>query len=205
MGEGPTQPKAEDARPAEDLVREMNTKVEAEIRELEEHARTRIREIEKGAEAECERIEREALVEAAAVMKSERDLILGEVRSSNRSELLEIKRRSVKEALNRAASTIESRISGDGYSDALALLIREGLDFVGGTGAVTVADEDLDLCKRLVSSQKLDCTLSGGAPRRGDVVVESHDGRRRVENGLTVRLQRAAEVSVAAVAQRLFE
>ncbi len=205
MTEGPNQAKTGDERPAEDLVREMNAKVEAEIRELEENARIRIQEIEKGAEAECERIQREALAEPAAGMKSERDRILGEVRSSNRAELLEIKRRSVDEALTRAASIIDSRIAGDGYGEALGLLIREGLAFVGGTGAVTVADDDVELCKRLVSSQKLDCTLSGGAPRRGDVVVESPDGRRRVENGLAVRLQRAGETSIAAVARRLFD
>lgn len=205
MSDTPIQAATGDERPAEDLVREMNAKVEAEIRELEEDARARIREIERGAEAECEHIERDALAEAAAGMKSERDRILGEVRSSNRSELLEIKRRSVEEALSRAASTIDSRIAGDRYGEALGLLIREGLDFVGGAGAATVSDDDLDLCRRLVSSQKLDCTLSGGAPRRGDVVVESGDGRRRVENGLAVRLQRAGETAVAAVARRLFE
>lgn len=190
-------------RSADDLVREMREKAAAERREILKAAGVSTRQIEERSGRECERIEQEALAEMEAEFKSERDRILGEVSGAKRRELLELKREAMKEVLDEAAKEITARIGGAGYAKALESLIREGLEFVGPGAVVQVANEDVEVCRKIVVAQKLDCSVRGGEAR-GDLKVISLDGKRNAENGFRTRLARAAETRTADVAKALF-
>ncbi len=193
-----------DEHSVDDLLREMREKAESEKAEILRAAESKVQEIEENSRRQCERAEVDAIAEVDAQLSSDRDRILGEVRSGAREERLDLKRSKMKSVFEKARTEIERRIGGDGYSPALAALIREGLDFVGPDAEVRVSDDDLSLCRKIVSSNKLDCTVAGGGGGRGSVIAISSDGRRRVENGLETRLSRVEEAMSADVAQILF-
>lgn len=188
---------------AEKLLREMHERADAEKAELLTRAESKVSEIEEQADRECRRIEEQAVAELESELKSERDRVLGEARREMREVRLQIKHSASEAVFADARAELEARIGGDGYRKVLAVLIREALAFVGEGAIAKVADDELALCREVVADASLACTVRGGGGR-GRLTLTSPDGRRRVENGIAGRLQRAEEKLSAEVARVLF-
>lgn len=192
------------AESSRDLLKEMREKAEAEKREILKAADARIREIDERAGREVDRIKREAVAKAEAELVSARDRVTGEARSDLRANRLELKRAQMESVLAAARSELEGRVGGPTYETALESLIREGVEFVGPGCRLIVSDADVQMCKKLIASLKLDCIAEGGGAARGDLLAISKDGKRSARNGLATRLERVESTIAAEVAHILF-
>ena len=147
---------------------------------IREDAETRARAILEEADAEIRRLKAEAVRGLERELASEAQRLVGEARMKGRGEGLQVKRRLLEEAFARARAEIERLRDSPGAAAAMELLSAEASAAVGEPCAV-----------------KVDA-------HAGSVVAASPDGRRRADNSLHTRLDRAKAACEAEVAGLLF-
>jgi vacuolar-type H+-ATPase subunit E/Vma4 len=157
-----------------------------EERAAEERARiraeaeTRARMTLEEADAEIQRLKAEALRGLERELASEAQRLVGEARMKARGEGLQMKRRLLEDAFARARVQIERLRDSPDVAAAVEILSAEATAAVGEP-----------------------CTVEVDG-KKGSVVASSSDGRRRADNGLFSRLDRAQAAYEAEVAGLLF-
>ncbi len=147
---------------------------------IREEAETRARVTLEEADAEIQRLKAEAMRGLERELASEAQRLAGEARMKARSEGLQVKRRLLEEAFARARVEIERLGSSPDAAAALETLSAEASAAVGEPCTV-----DVDR-------------------KKGSVIAESSDGRRRADNSLLARLEKAQAAYEAEVAGLLF-
>jgi len=143
-------------------------------------AETRARLTLEEAEAEIQRLKAEALRGLERELASEAQRLVGEARMKARGEGLQLKRRLLEEAFARARAELQRLCASPEAAGALEMLSAEASAAVGEPCSVDVDVE------------------------KGSVLAASSDGRRRADNGLFSRLERAQAAFEAEVAGLLF-
>jgi len=191
---------------AADLIHEIGREAEEQRQKILAEARERAREIIAAADAEiaAETARAEALMEKRARIDAER--LLGEVTLEGAAARLRVRRQAYDEAVAQARKRIRDLARGPQWKGALRALLTEALQGIRAEApakvAVTAADQAAAaaLLKELGKTGTVE-TVDG---EPGTVVVAVHEGRRRIDNSLGVRLDQAAESREAAIAARLF-
>jgi vacuolar-type H+-ATPase subunit E/Vma4 len=147
---------------------------------IREEAETRARVTLEEADAEIERLKAEAIRGLERELASEAQRLVGEAWMKARGEGLQVKRRLLEEAFARTRAEIQLLCASPDAAAALEMLSAEASAAVGEPCTVDV-----------------DRT-------RGSVVAASPDGRRRADNSLLSRLDRAQAAYEAEVAGLLF-
>ena len=147
---------------------------------IREEAETRARVTLEDAEAEIRRIKAEAVRGLERELASEAQRLVGEARMKARGEGLQVKRRLLDEAFARARAEVQRLCASAGAAAVLEVLSAEATAAVGEPCTV-----DVDL-------------------KKGSVVAASADGKRRADNSLHSRLDRAQTAFEAEVADLLF-
>ena len=143
-------------------------------------AETRARVTLEEADAEIQRIKAEAVRGLERELASEAQRLVGEARMTARGEGLRVKRRLLEDVFVRASVEIERLCASPDAAAVLQTLSAEASAAVGEPCTVEV---------------------DGG---KGSVLAASSDGRRRADNSLLSRLERARAVYEAEVAGLLF-
>jgi vacuolar-type H+-ATPase subunit E/Vma4 len=143
-------------------------------------AETRARVTLEEADAEIRRFKAEAVRGLERELASEAQRLVGEARMKARGEGLQVKRRLLEEAFARARAEVERLCASPSAGAALEMLSAEAAAAVGEP-----------------------CTVEVDAGK-GSVVAASSDGRRRADNSLLSRLDRAQAACEAEVAGLLF-
>lgn len=143
-------------------------------------AETRARVTLEEAEAEIQRIKDEALRGLERDLASEAQRLVGEARMKARGEGLQVKRRLLAEAFARAREEVERLCASPDAAAAMEMLSQEAAAAVGEPCSV-----DVDV-------------------KKGSVLAASSDGKRRADNSLLSRLDRAQAAFEAEAAGLLF-
>jgi vacuolar-type H+-ATPase subunit E/Vma4 len=143
-------------------------------------AETRARVTREEAEAEIQRIKDEALRGLERDLASEAQRLVGEARMKARGEGLQVKRRLLAEAFARARAEVERLCASPDAAAAMEMLSQEAAAAVGEPCSV-----DVDV-------------------KKGSVLAASSDGKRRADNSLLSRLDRAQAAFEAEAAGLLF-
>jgi vacuolar-type H+-ATPase subunit E/Vma4 len=143
-------------------------------------AEARVRVTLEEAEAEIQRLKAEAVRGLERELASEAQRLVGEARMKARGEGLQVRRRLLAEAFARARAEVERLCASPEAAATLEILSVEASAAVGEPCAV-----DVDV-------------------KKGSVVATSADGRRRADNSLLSRLDRAQAAFEAEVAGFLF-
>jgi vacuolar-type H+-ATPase subunit E/Vma4 len=153
---------------------------EEERRAIHVDAEARCRQVRADAQSRIEALKAEAMRALERELAGDRQRLLGEARMKARSEALQVKRRLIAEAFERAEKEIERLRATPRASDALRFLAAEAEAAVGQP-----------------------CTVETSA-KDGTTIAVSPDGSRRADNSLASRLKRARVVDESEVARRLF-
>ena len=143
-------------------------------------AETRVRVTLEEADAEIQRLKAEAMRGLERELASEAQRLVGDARMKARGEGLQVKRRLLEEAFARARREIERLGASPDAAAVLEMLSAEASAAVGEPCTV-----DVDR-------------------KKGTVVAASSDGRRRADNSLLARLDRAQAAYEPEVAGLLF-
>lgn len=170
------------------------------IKEAEEKARQEIEKAEKEKgrkfEEEKQKMMREAEGEAAR--------ILAQASIEARRELLKVKASAVDEVVSRVKDTMSRTSSDEGFLN----LTREAIAAIGGGKVmVYVSAKDVAIAQRLLRADKelavkvaevreFDCT--------GGIIVESMDGKVRIDNTYESRLERLLAKALPDISKELF-
>jgi vacuolar-type H+-ATPase subunit E/Vma4 len=153
---------------------------EEERRTIHVDAEARCRQVLAEADSRIELLKTEALRALERELAGDRQRLLGEARMKARAEGLQVKRRLIAEAFERAGKEIERLRASPDAAEMLRSLAAEAAAAVGEP-----------------------CTVEM-SPADGTAVAASPDGSRRADNGLAARLKRAQVVDESEVARRLF-
>jgi len=132
--------------------------------------------------------------------------LLGEVTLEGAAARLRVRRQAYDEAVAQARKRIRDLARGPQWKGALRALLTEALQGIAAEAPAKVAVTAADQAAAAALLKELGKTGTGEpvAGEPGTVVVAVHEGRRRIDNSLGVRLDQAAESREAAIAARLF-
>jgi vacuolar-type H+-ATPase subunit E/Vma4 len=164
----------------EQLFSTIEERAREERARIRSEAEARVRVTREETDAEIERLKAEAMRGLERELASEAQRLVGEARMTGRGEGLQVKRRLLEETFKRARVEIERLCASPDAAAALETLSAEASAAVGEPCTV-----DVD-------------------KKKGSVVAASSDGRRRADNSLLARLDRAQAVYEAEVAGLLF-
>jgi vacuolar-type H+-ATPase subunit E/Vma4 len=169
----------EETDPAK-LIDAIEARAGEERAKIRAEAEARAKEIQAGADAEIQRMKAEAGRGLEKELAAEAQRLLGKARIQTRGEQLQMKRRILAEAFQRARKEIETLSRSKDCPAALEVLAAEAKAAVGEPCAVEIRREE------------------------GTVKAISRDGRRRADNSLLSRLGKAASLHESEVARILF-
>lgn len=191
---------------AADLIREIDREAEEQKQRILAEARDRARDILAAADAEiaAETARAEALMEKHARIDAER--LLGDVKLVEAAERQRMRRQVYDDAVAEARRRILELARGPAWKSALRALLAEALSGVGGDAEakVSVSAGDRAAAAALLRELGRTCEIETVDADPGTVVVTKEGGRRRINNSIGVRLERAAESQEAVIAARLF-
>ena len=170
-----------DQEPGSDtLFGAIDKRGEEERSAIKVDAEARCRQVMADAQSRIDALKAEAMRALERELAGDRQRLLGEARMKARSEALQVKRRLIAEAFQRAEKEIERLRATPRVADTLRSLAAEAEAAVGRPCAVETSAKD------------------------GTAVAVSPDGSRRADNSLASRLNRARVVDESEVARRLF-
>jgi vacuolar-type H+-ATPase subunit E/Vma4 len=170
-----------DKEPGSDkLFGAIDQRAEEERRTIRAEAEARCRQILGQADARVEALKAEAMQALEKELAGHRQRLRGEARMKARGEALQVKRRLLAQAFERAGAEIALLRGSPAAAEVFRSLSAEAAAAVGEPCTVEASAED------------------------GTVVATSPDGSRGADNGLVSRLRRAQMVDEPEVARRLF-
>jgi V/A-type H+-transporting ATPase subunit E len=189
----------------EELIRSMEADAQLRVHEVKEQARRSVEETREAARREAEAVRRRLLDEALRRIEIERHQRLYRAREETKAGFARIREDSFHRAIGLAGERLRRVREGDGYAGVLERLTREALDALGEPGArVHVEPGDEPVARAFLGALPGQPALLADLDSSGGVVVDSADGRIRVDNTLDSRLARAAEVYRRELYDRLF-
>lgn len=189
----------------EELIRSMEADAQLRVQEVRNQARKSIEEAQESARVEAEEVRARLLAEARRRIEVERHQRLYRAREETKAGLARIREEYLRRALALADERLDRVREGNGYAGVLGRLTREALDALGEPGArVHVEPGDEAAARAIVDGLPGQPLLIPDLDSSGGVVVDSADGRIRVDNTFASRLARAGEVYRRELYDRLF-
>jgi len=196
------------------IIEEINREAEQKIKYLLDEAQKQAEEIKREAEdrgkAKAEWILRKAETQA----EIEKQRIVASARLESRKKKLEIQEELIKEVFQELRDRLSS-LPDDEYIDTIKALLLESLRELEADSVVLRSDEKtLALIKEKSRSikayitrnlgRKVEMELGEPIHTMGGVLVESADGRIRVDNTFEARISRLESELRARIAKALF-
>lgn len=179
----------------EELIRSMEMDAQLRVQEVQSQATRNVEETQEAARRQAQEIRERLLAEAGRRIEVERHQRLYRAREETKAGLARVR----DEYLRRASDLAEERLGrsreGDGYPGVLERLTLEALEALSEPGArVHVDPRDEAIARAFVERLPGTPVLIADLGVAGGVVVDSADGRIRVDNTFASRLARAGEV-----------
>jgi V/A-type H+-transporting ATPase subunit E len=189
----------------EELIHSMEMDAELRMQEVREQVRKSVEETREAAGRQAQEIRERLLSEAGGRIEVERHQRLYRAREEGKAGLGRVREEYLHRALDLAGERFGRMREDDGYPGVLEQLAREALDALGEPGArLHVDPRDEAIARALVESLPGRPQLIPDLDVAGGVVVESADGRIRVDNTFASRLARAGEVHRRELYDHLF-
>jgi V/A-type H+-transporting ATPase subunit E len=189
----------------EELIRSMEADAQLRIHEVRNQTRTSVEETREASRREADAVRERLFAEARRRIEVERHQRLYRVREETKAGLARIREDSLQRAIGLAGERLRRMREGDGYARVLERLTQEALDALAEPGArVHVDPQDEPVARAFVGALPGRPALIADLDSSGGVVVDSADGRIRVDNTFDSRLARAAEVYRRELYDRLF-
>ncbi len=186
------------------LLVELQSQADAERDKVREEARQKVAEIRARADAEARRIEEESARRLQRDVALDRERIHGRFRMEERRRSLEVRRKALARALERASQLVSERVRSATYGDVLKRLVSEALEAAGRDADFEVARRDADAARAILSALGGSGAVRDRGDEPGTIVAVSPDGLRKVDNSVHKRLTQAGRLLEEAVSRELF-
>lgn len=184
------------------IIERIKKESEAKVKEIMDNANNEAENIRKRNEKETrkivEKIEQEYEKGAVVIRNT---IISGAKIESKRIQLL-VREAIINECFIRAEKKL-ANMDGEVYEKFLDRIIREGVDVVGENTVMRCAEKDIRIVKKIASSLNATVDKNFLNTTRG-VIIESKDGKIRVDNTFDGILSRNKESFRKEVAEILF-
>jgi len=178
----------------EELIHSMEADAQLRVQEVRVQTRKSIEETQEAARRQAQEIRERLLDEAGRRIEVERHQRLYRAREEVKAGLARAREEYLRRAIDLAGDRLGRLREGDGYPGVLERLTREALDALSEPGAqVHVDPRDEASARALVEFLPGKPELIPDLDATGGVVVDSADGRIRVDNTFASRLARAGE------------
>lgn len=189
----------------EELIKSMEADAQLRVLEVRGRARLEIEEAREAARQQSAGIRERLLADTVRRIQVERHQRLYRAREEAKAGLARIREEYLERAIGIAGERLETMRGADGYAGVFERLTREALDALAEPGATVHIDpRDEGIARALVPNLPGPPELISDLETAGGVVVESADGRIRVDNTFASRLARAGEVYRRELYDRLF-
>jgi V/A-type H+-transporting ATPase subunit E len=178
----------------EELIHSMEADAQLRVQEVRVQARKSIEETQEAARRQAQEIRERLLDEAGRRIEVERHQRLYRAREEVKAGIARAREEYLRRAIDLAGDRLGRLREGGGYPGVLERLTREALDALSEPGAqVHVDPRDEASARALVEFLPEKPQLIPDLDAAGGVVVDSADGRIRVDNTFASRLARAGE------------
>ncbi len=178
----------------EELIHSMEAEAQLRVQEVRVQTRKSVEETLEAARRQTQEIRERLLDEAGRRIEVERHQRLYRAREEVKAGLARAREEYLRRAIDLAGDRLGRLREGDGYPGVLERLTREALDALSEPGArVHVDRRDEASARAFVESLPEKPQLIPDLDATGGVVVDSADGRIRVDNTFASRLARAGE------------
>lgn len=179
----------------EELIRSMEMDAALRVREVRAAAEAGIEETLDAARRQADEVRGDHMAEAARRIEVERHQRLYRAREDEKAGIARVREEHLESAVAAAREELACRRGQDGYPDVLKGLLHEALDTLGEDGPrVHVDPRDEATVRALLEDSPGGPPVLPDLETAGGVVVDSADGRIRVDNTFESRLARAEEV-----------
>lgn len=179
----------------EELIRSMEMDAALHVREVRAAAEAYIEETLDAARRQADEVRGGHMAEAAKRIEVERHQRLYRAREDEKAGIARVREEHLENAVAAAREELACRRGQDGYPNILKGLLQEALDTLGEDGArVHVDPRDEAIVRALLEGSPRGPPVLTDLETAGGVVVDSADGRIRVDNTFESRLARAEEV-----------
>jgi vacuolar-type H+-ATPase subunit E/Vma4 len=193
-----------DRAEGEALLEEIRRHSESERKRILDEASARVETSRQSADTEVRAMEAEAHRSLDRRISLDRNRIAGDIEDEARTRSLAARREALGTAFAEAREEISRAEAGPKHRSGLLALVREAAAALGEPGAILFARRDEALGREIVAELGLRCAVRSEGDEPGTVVAVSPDGRRRVDNSVSVRLANAELLLETEVARRLF-
>lgn len=169
------------------------------LREADEKAQTILQDAEEKVQA----LREEAESELRRQTRSDHESVVGKARMEGRHRLLAARWQMIRDAFDRAEERLNELAAGEDYPEILEGLMREAIAGSEAVARVEVAEQDVELCRSILSEVGSDAEAAPRGEQAGTVIAVSPGGRRRVDNSLMTRLRSARRRLAPRVAEVL--
>lgn len=189
----------------EELIQSMEADAQLRIQEVRNETRRDIEETQESARRQAQEIRERLLAEAERRIDVERHQRLYRAREEAKASLARVREEYLRRAADLAAERLARLREGEGYPGVLERLTREALDALSEAGArVHVDPRDEASARAMMGDLPGELQLIADLNADGGAIVDSADGRIRVDNTFASRLARAGEVYRRELFDRLF-
>jgi vacuolar-type H+-ATPase subunit E/Vma4 len=187
----------------EEILADARTKAERALRS----ARREAEKITKKAQDDAEQIEQEVINHARGRAEAQAKIIQTATEPARRRIKLDVREEVLLSVISDAKVRLLNRDSDD-YGRTLTALTAEAAELLQDEGLTAyLSSEDYDKFGAALPGRLLGLTLEvrpASQPLEGGVIVETADGRRRVDNSIEARLERIYPELRREIAQTLF-
>lgn len=189
----------------EELIQSMEADAQLRIQEVRNETRRDIEETQESARRQAQEIRERLLAEAERRIDVERHQRLYRAREEAKASLARVREEYLRRAADLAGERLARLREGEGYPGVLERLTREALDALSEAGArVHVDPRDEASARAMMGDLPGELQLIADLNADGGAIVDSADGRIRVDNTFASRLARAGEVYRRELFDRLF-
>lgn len=189
----------------EELIQSMEADAQLRIQEVRNETRRDIEETQESARRQAQEIRERLRAEAERRIDVERHQRLYRAREEAKASLARVREEYLRRAADLAAERLARLREGEGYPGVLERLTREALDALSEAGArVHVDPRDEASARAMMGDLPGELQLIADLNADGGAIVDSADGRIRVDNTFASRLARAGEVYRRELFDRLF-
>lgn len=189
----------------EELIQSMEADAQLRIQEVRNETRRGIEETQESARRQAQEIRERLLAEAERRIDVERHQRLYRAREEAKASLARVREEYLRRAADLAGERLARLREGEGYPGVLERLTREALDALSEAGArVHVDPRDEASARAMMGDLPGELQLIADLNADGGAIVDSADGRIRVDNTFASRLARAGEVYRRELFDRLF-
>lgn len=189
----------------EELIQSMEADAHLRILEVRTRASTEIAETRETARRRADEIRKALLDDTVRRIEIERHQRLYRAREEVKAGQARVREDFLRQTIDLAGERLGVLREGDGYASVLERLTREALDALGEPGArVHIDPRDEAVARALIKDLPNQPGLIADLEADGGVVIDSADGRIRVDNTFASRLARAGEVYRRELFDRLF-